>query len=292
MPSEPATPPEAGGRVVVGFDASERGRDAVVLGELLSRTLDAPLLAVRVVGASTAPSPALERERELDRLLAHSAVARSSRLVNDRSPAKRLAAIAREDGGARLIAVGSTHRAGLGRVLPGGVGEQLLGTAPCAAAIAPHGYAVAAGDAGLADGLRVIGVGYDGSAESEAALTLASEITTEAVATLRVITIGLDPQVIGAGSPMGTVAAPPDLQAELLKTVADLPASLRALPVFARGVPSSVLLEQAEQGVDLLILGSRGRGPLGAAVLGSTSRAVLVQAACRVVVVSHRAART
>ena len=65
---------------------------------------------------------------------------------------------------ADVIVLGSTHREGLGRVLPGSVGERLLhGGAPCAVIVAPSGFA----DREQLE-IETIGVGYDGRSESRA----------------------------------------------------------------------------------------------------------------------------
>lgn len=61
----------------------------------------------------------------------------------------------------------------LGRVLIGDDTRAALGGAPCAVAIAPAGY----GQHAVA--MREIGVGYDGSPESEHALGVARKLAAE-----------------------------------------------------------------------------------------------------------------
>jgi nucleotide-binding universal stress UspA family protein len=52
------------------------------------------------------------------------------------------------------------------------------------------------------------------------------------------------------------------------------------------GSPAQALLDAAaSQGADMLVVGTRGRGPLAAAVLGSVSTDLVTRAACPVVVV-------
>ncbi len=80
-----------------------------------------------------------------------------------------------------------------------------------------------------------------------------------------------------------------DLQSELHDAVAALPDDLRALPIYERGEVARSLLERAEQGVDLLVVGSRGRGPVGSVLLGSTAAAVIAASPCPVVVVPRPA---
>jgi nucleotide-binding universal stress UspA family protein len=58
------------------------------------------------------------------------------------------------------------------------------------------------------------------------------------------------------------------------------------------GDPARVLLRLSEeQGVEMIVIGTRGRGHLKAAVLGSISSEVATHARCPVVVVPPRAAR-
>jgi nucleotide-binding universal stress UspA family protein len=67
--------------------------------------------------------------------------------------------------------------------------------------------------------------------------------------------------------------------------VAALEPELRALPVIERGDPVEKLLEDAEMGVDLLVLGSRGFGPVMRLLIGSVSSRVIRRAPCPVLVV-------
>jgi len=59
--------------------------------------------------------------------------------------------------------------------------------------------------------------------------------------------------------------------------------------VDLEGYPPDVLVEYAnEQGADLIVVGSRGRGDLASLVLGSTSHRVANHASCDVLVVRDR----
>ncbi len=279
--------------IAVGFDASPQGLDGLRLGELLARTVGVQLLVVRVQtgrGGNDSGGEA-ELESDLAQALAGSTVSRRARLVRRRSPDKALAELAAAEPAIGLIALGSTHRAGIGRVLPGGVAEHLLAGAPCSIAVAPRGYG-GSSPPEPADPPRVIAVGYDGSPESEAALELARSLAEAAEATVRVIAVG-QPQAAAwdAGQTAAGAAAAPalDLQSRLHEAVARLPSELRALPIYERGMAARHLLEHAEEGVDLLIMGSRGHGPLGATLLGSTTRVVFDACPCPVVVVPRPA---
>jgi nucleotide-binding universal stress UspA family protein len=139
----------------------------------------------------------------------------------------------------------------------------------------------------------VIAVGFDGSPEATIALRQAATLGGLAGATLRVIAVG--PRIVGpppepaaASQPTGGDGA--DLQSRLHEAVAGLPAELRALPMFARGDPVAELLARADEGADMLVLGSRGYGPLRAVLLGSVSATVLERAPCPVLITPRSAA--
>jgi nucleotide-binding universal stress UspA family protein len=79
------------------------------------------------------------------------------------------------------------------------------------------------------------------------------------------------------------------LEAEVLRgmlheAVADLPSEARALPVFMRGFAAQELVEASEAGVDLLVLGSRGGGPLRRRLHHSVTSTVMQDAKCPVLI--------
>jgi nucleotide-binding universal stress UspA family protein len=236
-------------KVVVGHVESERGEDARVLAE---RIVERDGGELRVVH------------------------------VEKGSPADALGALA-ERGEADLIVLGSTHHAHVGSVSPGSVAEHLLHGARCRLMIAPKGYG---GADHSQDRLRVAAVGFNGMAESFAALDEAARLATKFGASLRVIAVATPVPAMGAAAAAQAGAeAGSDFQAQLYDAVAELPAELRALPVFERGDPVKKLLEAAEMGVDLLVLGSRGFGPVMRLLIGSVSSHVIRQASCPVLVV-------
>lgn len=63
-------------------------------------------------------------------------------------------------------------------------------------------------------------------------------------------------------------------------------AGVQATFLVWEGDPAEAILAASEaENVDLIVIGSHGRGPLGRFVLGSTSASVSEQAICRVLVV-------
>jgi nucleotide-binding universal stress UspA family protein len=235
-------------KVVAGYEENERGEDARVLAERVAMRDGGDLKVIH---------------------------------VEKGSPAETLQALA-ERGDADLIVLGSTHRAAIGSVAPGSVAEHLLHGARCRLMIAPKGYGHADHSQ---DRLRVVGVGFDGMAESAAALDEAARLARKFGGSMRVI--GVDTPVPAAGAAAAAQASQShaDFQSQLQDAVAALDPGLRALPVFERGDPVRTLLEAAETGLDLLVLGSRGFGPVMRLLIGSVSARVIRGAACPVLVV-------
>jgi len=240
-------------KVVVGYLENERGEDARVLAERIVERDGGDLKVVHVEKGSAAET---------------------------------LQALA-ESGEADLIVLGSTHHAHVGSVAPGSVAEHLLHGARCRLVIAPKGYSQADHSE---DRLRVAAVGFNGMAESFAALEEAAKLASKFGGSLRVIGVATPVPAAGAGPGAQTGAeAGPDFQTQLNHAVAELPPELRALPVYERGDPVEKLLEAAEMGVDLLVLGSRGFGPVMRLLIGSVSSRVIREAACPVLVVPRPA---
>ena len=298
--------------ILIGFENTEQGRDALELGRVIARTTGGRLLVATVDPPATGFLGSREQGAETRRasqrlasqVLSHLpglGLALEARCVAASSPASGLRHLAEAEG-ADVIVVGSTHRGALGRILPGSVGERLLTGSPCAVAVAPRGYAEARarrrlgakpstnGTVGADDPQpRVIGVGFDGSEQGEQALLVAARLATRARAALRVI-------AVAPSHPLGLRSAQPevhaaavqlylDLQDRLQDAVAELPGDLRPQAIFLRGDPASVLLSMAAQGVDLLVIGSRGKhGPVHRVLLGSVSQAVMHRAPCPVLI--------
>ncbi len=170
----------------------------------------------------------------------------------------------------------------VGQVLPGSVVEPLLHGSSCPVAIVPRGLARSE------DRLRVLGVAFDGSAEARTALALAGELALRGAATVRVIGVldaGGTPDGAGVEIQQAASLARASFRDAIHEAAAGLPAEVRALPVVCHGNPVPELLSQCERGVDLLVMGSRGYGPVRSVLLGSTSSMMVRAAGCPVVVV-------
>ena len=188
---------------------------------------------------------------------------------------------------ADLLVVGSSHRGKVGRVLLGTTAEQVLQHAPCAVAVAPRGYE--------RDDIRHIGVAYEGSPEAEAALRAAEALALELGAALTVYCVVEPPPTTDTMIAAGTGAEWPSVTAkqhgrQLLYYVADhAPQGLKLKTVLLHGHAAEQIARRTDGVVDLLFVGSRGRGPLRRALLGSVSGELVRDAGCPVVITPRSA---
>ena len=162
--------------VLVGIDGKPNGRDAIALA---SRLLDDDgKMTLAHVHSADLRAFAGDRSRaarggsgELRRSCCEHERAEAgveAELVNvDRSDPRRGLHEQAEAQGADLIVVGSCSRGLLGRAMLGDDTRAALNGTPCAVAVAARGYATASTAA------ERVGVGYDGSPESTAALAAA-----------------------------------------------------------------------------------------------------------------------
>lgn len=280
--------------VVIGFDGSEQGLDALALGGLFADCFH----ATPVIASVLPFPPDLLSSEEQERFLGfetdeHFAVARErlsprdsrDRVVVGSSAAKGLYELAGEEG-AIAIVVGSTHRGPLGRVLPGAVGANLLQGAPCAVAVAPRGYT----DRDRRSVGRVV-VGFDGSAEASAALQIAAGIARQSQGTLILTTAVEPPHSYGWGEALAALAEGDIRTREQTRKQQILERGLEDVPdgveVEDRLVDGEVadVLSGAAKDADLLVVGSRSYGPVARTFLGSASRALVERAQCPVLVV-------
>jgi nucleotide-binding universal stress UspA family protein len=256
------------------------------------------IASVAVIDYPTWPAPPLpeadlvERARERLGDIDTEALAVPVQVVaaRGRSKAHGLHELA-DEVGAELIVVGSSHRGPVGRVVPGSTGDRLLQEAPCAVAIAPAGYA---GRSAAAP--EVVAAAVDGSVESHDAARTAADIATKAHAQLRLITAvrpPLDhhaPPIAGA-TYRDTLEERQQRAEEMLAGLREsLPTPLPVENLVMAGDPV-VQLARAADRVDLLVLGSRGYGPIGRALAGSVSGAVVRRVDCPVVIVPRAVAK-
>ncbi len=281
-------------RIAAGIVDFPEGRDAAVLAVTIGRAVGAELLLVAV---HPAPLIAVSRQiswtglqKEAERLLArtrdevaHEAL---TEVVTSGSVPRALEHLVEREH-RDLLVLGSSHKGPAGRVQISTLTRQLLGSLTCALAVAPRGFAGTA-----TERLARVGVGYDASPESGAALSVASSIARGAGAQLAVQGVVDDRlPVLGWSSKVDAPAR--SMWNELLEPMVealreDAEAAVAATGVEAqveilRSTPSDALRELSER-VDLLVIGARGWGTPGRVLVGSTGESLLQGAGCPVLV--------
>jgi nucleotide-binding universal stress UspA family protein len=274
-------------RLLIAFDGSDGGRDALELARVLAASeRDASALVVTVIAADPVPIEyaLLEDAPDAEPLLEQAAEKLAGIEVEARayagSPAGILTMLAeRED--FDTIVVGSPHRGAIGRVMLGSVATSLLNGAPADVAVAPKEYAQARHET-----LRDIAVGYDGSPESKAALRRAEALAERFNARIKILTVVKPPAAAPVMAP-GAYAPeyPPEPDRVIREGLGSVDPRLAAETARLDGNPALELIRACEEGVDLLVVGSRGYGPLARVLLGSVSRKVAQNAPCPVVAV-------
>jgi nucleotide-binding universal stress UspA family protein len=283
------------GPVIVGVDGSERSIDALALADLLGPALGRDVVIAYVhpfkqLSSLFAPGE-YERlvrdvaESTFDQVREHIRKVQEPRmqLVSESSPAAGLHTLAEREQAA-LIVIGSSHRTRSGRVLLGGTGERLLSGAPTPVAVAPAGFADAA------QRIRLLGCGFDGSSESYRALAWAAELARSAAARLRVLSVyeRTLPAVLTVGPGLPTASINDVLRRrrgeELAGAVSALASGIDVTQRLLDGNAELLLASESSE-LDLLVVGSRGYGPLRAALLGSVSSALVRSAQSPLVVV-------
>lgn len=260
------------GRMILGVDGTAQSNDALALARLLASKTRASVVISHVVPR---PRPFDSRTREYVKLaqdhfrsVLDPAVAVLSGLKTETHPiesssaARGLHEIA-DDEGANLIVIGSTRRGPVGRVVIGSVGEILLAGSPTAVAVAPNGFA-----ADAPESLSVVGAAFNGSDEGRVALRAAARFAALIGAKLRAVAVQEDfaharhsikPAHHGESS----------LADELDRALDEIGASDAERLVLQGGAVECLC--EAGADLDLLVIGSRGYGPMHHALVGSVS---------------------
>lgn len=157
------------------------------------------------------------------------------------------------------------------------VREEMDVEAPCAVAVAPAGYA------DQPSLLQEIGVGYNRSPESQRALAVARELAAERGAKVSAFEAVAIPAYV-FGSDAGAMA---ESIPSYVDQARDRIAALGAVePHAAYGMVAEELALYSAS-LDLLVVGSRGYGPIGRLVHGSTSQKLARTARCPLLVLTR-----
>lgn len=286
-------------RIAVGVDGYPEGRDAAALAAAIAQATGAELMLVAVHPEPVVVLPAgldWESVRQQARSMladVRDELAPDARLAveTDLSVARGLHRVIEREH-RDLLVVGSSRHAPDGRVRIGKRVRQLLCHFECALAIAPRGYRE-----NPKTTFSRIGVGYDGSPESTAALTLAGAIAADAGAEVDVRAV-VDDRIPVLGFGFVWVGDMADSWREVVQEEVDLirdraldavkEAGANVEVVAEPGRPADALRELSRE-VDLLVIGSRRWGPAARVLLGSTGETVLHDAACPVLTVPRPA---
>ncbi len=255
--------------VLVGVDGRLGGRDAMALAGRLAEQGATVTLAHVYTGTFTFmavvdPGVAEEDRREALQMLEgereQAGIEASLAAVQALTPGQGLHELA-EEREADLLVLGTSHRGVFGRTVLGNDTRAAINGAPCAIAVAPAGYAEQGGP------FATIGVGYDGSTESIAALQAARDLAAPTGAKIRALEIVSYPTYIFTG-----IVPPVGEGIEELVEHAD--ERMKALPGVQGsaeyGLSGQDLAEFSKE-VDLLVVGSRNYGPTRRLIVGSTA---------------------
>ena len=300
-------------QILVGYLDNEHGADARALGVELARLTGGDLVLATVVlafwierfgdrsGVPVVHSGARERaaaalEAAVTDLAGMPALHRIERRLEVSSSAAFGLHDLAEVEGADLIVLGASHRGTVGRAVLGTVTDRLLHGASCAVAVAPDGHARREHRE-----LEVVGVAFDGSPEARLALRCAHELAARADAALRILTV-LEPipPVLERWIPLPGLEGQELIEREAAlerqqqaatetvgEAVQELIGEVDTKPSILRADNAAQALLDAAVAdrVDLLVLGSRGYGPVRRTLLGSVSVAVVRAAPVPVLVV-------
>jgi nucleotide-binding universal stress UspA family protein len=275
-------------KVIIGIDGTPGSHDALTLARELAAPQAEIVLAhvsVELVSAGQFAPEMLENggarwhvRQMLETERANAGIDATLKTVVTGSVGRGLHELA-ESSEAQLIVVGSSRLGLLGRVIQGNAMRAALNGAPCAVAVAPAGYS------DQPRLLREIGVGYDGSHEARQALAVARELAADRgarVSVFEAVSLPLH------GFPDARRLSAEGLEAEIGNTRKRL-AELGDVDVHAAyGDPAEELALYGAS-VDLLIVGSRGYGPLGRLIHGSTSLRLARSARCPLLVLPRMA---
>jgi nucleotide-binding universal stress UspA family protein len=274
--------------IICGVDGSSDNRRAAVTARTLANALRCRLVLVHVVP----PRPAMPlasvpvgghpvvpaHMAELDQLEIGAAFnsvtealggAEDEHIVERGDAADRLSAVA-DAHDARFIVVGSRGMGAARSALLGSVSQDLAATASRPVVVVPARDD--APESALGPGPVVCGI--DGSDGSRAAADVAIRLADDLHAALTLVAVRA-PRVTGDEGTSGLAVTP-------LKT----PERDQLERVAISGDPAEELARAAaDRKAALLVVGSRGRGSVRAALLGSVSAALTRRASCPIVIV-------
>lgn len=240
-----------------------------------------------------------DAEAELERVSAMAAVDNAVALLRDDLPVSRsvetgdpTTVLAEMSKDAAMVVIGKRFGHGLADRILGTVSSALPPHAHCPTVVVPVG-----GDRQYTPVRRIV-VGMDGSGAARIALLRAMEEAIRWNASLTVVSAV--PLATGAAALSWGLAPmdPDDLIADVQQGLAEVVAETRAelgeraanlqVQFHALGGTGAALMNEFSTAVDLVVVGTRGRGGFAGLLLGSTSQSVIQHSSCPVLVVPSK----
>lgn len=273
------------GAMLVGVDTSDCSRLALEWAVAAARELDVPLRAVQAWQYPTDTvwwpgQTQLADAEHTDAMLTEQLTELLDEVVDDADELDAAVEVVRgptsaallhlAEGHASMIVVGSRGLGGFRGLLLGSVSRQLCEHAPCPVTVVRH----LPEDRDLR--LETIVVGVDGSAHAARALAQAGDLAERTGAKIIAVHAAYGTQTDASVQPLATRRRSlPDLLEDWCT-----PLHVRGLDdhesVIVEGDARTALVDIAdERGADLLVIGSRGLGPVTKLVLGSVASSLI-----------------
>lgn len=287
-------------RLVVGYEGGVTGHDALSFADHWAHASGDPIFVVHVRAHEGLDFHRLQRERRAE--ADATARRRSERLLEQArtlttaavqvelvdleaaSAARGLSELLepeREDG-IPLMLLGSQEHRELRRTYPGSTAERLLQGAGASVAVVPWGYS----EVPHREFSR-IGVGFIDTPDGHAALDWSVRAASHLSVELTVVTVVPDTRIRGYADPSAFREGQREMFGEELRAAVDEASRLLGRPVEGRlldGPVVDVLSELSLDDLDLLVVGSRGYGPVRRVLLGGVSSRLLRHSRLPVVV--------
>lgn len=272
-------------KIVVGYDNRPQSHDALALASDLATRTDAEILAAFIYHRE----PVYESgDRNYRRQMREKTLATLGSIADhlpagmrfetgaypSRTASEGLRDVAlgeRRD----LIAIGSAHRGPLGQLVLGAVGRDLCAAPPCAVTVAPRGYGE------KRSRLAAVGVAFDGSSEAKNALHVAGTLAAAGGGVVNVVSVAEHKRLARIAPGRRAVDDVPEVVGQVLDQV---DSQLQVNFASRSGNPTHELAEAAQE-FDMLVVGSRGFGPLHRLFSGSVSASLASNPACPLLVV-------
>ena len=296
--------------ILVATDFGAAADVALTYGRALARRFGADLDILHVVETHFLQAEAADPEsmasvalEQLNRRLSdddrQALRARSVVSVSD-APVETIIGHAK-DAGIDLIVIGTHGREGMPRLLMGSVAESVVRTAPCPVLSVRRPDRESARPSSRTEGpmtsFKNILVATDFSETSDAAFTYGRTLASTFGATLHVLHV-VDNVYFSALGAETYASMTPDLQERIdeaaraqlellaMNTDGSGPAAKSAL--LRSGTPAPAITQYArDEGIDLIVMGTRGRGGVAHLLLGSVAERVVRTAPCPVLTVHH-----